>query len=73
MRNLVPGESFPTILVPGRYGRPANGVPGSCDPDLEWDGTASDGSSVPQGVYVVRLNTPDGNFFKRIVFMGPDF
>ena len=73
VRNLVPGESFPAILEPGRYGRPANGLPGSCDPDFEWDGTASDGSSVPQGVYVVRLNTADGNFFKRIVFMGPDF
>jgi subtilisin family serine protease len=73
VRNLVPGESFPTILMPGRYGRPANGVPGSCDRDLEWDGTASDGSSVPQGVYVVRLNAPDGSFFKRIVYMGPDF
>jgi subtilisin family serine protease len=73
VRNLVPGESFPAILVPGRYGRPANGVSGSCDPDLEWDGTAADGSQVPQGVYVVRLNAPDGNQFKRIVFMGSDF
>ncbi len=73
VRNLVPGSAFPAILPPGRYGRPAEGIGGSCDPNLAWDGTARDGSSTPQGIYLIRLTTPDGTFFKRIVYMGPDF
>jgi hypothetical protein len=73
VRNLVPAAVFPPILEPGRYGRPTENVFGSCDPNLEWDGTATDGTHVPQGIYLVRLSTPDGTFFKRIVYMGPDF
>ena len=70
--NLVPGENneFPTVLQADRYGRPNVGSIGPCDPRLEWDGTARDGSIAPRGIYVVRLVTPDGTFFKRIVFMG---
>jgi hypothetical protein len=72
VRNLVPGESreFPTVLPADRYGRPSVGVQGICDARLEWDGTARDGSVAPRGIYVVRLVTPDGTFFRRIVFLG---
>ncbi len=73
VQNLIPGGSFPPALQPGRYGRPAVGSPGSCDPGLEWNGTASDGMVVPRGIYLVRLHTPAGTFFKRVVFMGADF
>jgi subtilisin family serine protease len=71
--NLVPGSAFPPTLEPGRYGRPSAGGSGSCDPNLEWDGVAADGTVVPQGIYLVRLDSPDGVIFKRIVFMGADF
>ncbi|NIM48433.1 MAG: S8 family serine peptidase [Gemmatimonadales bacterium] len=73
VRILVPTAEFSGLLQPGRYGRPAVGAPGQCDPRLEWDGTASDGSTVAQGVYLLRLQTPAGTLFKRIVFMGPEF
>lgn len=53
-----------------RLNQPTLHMTGSCDPDFEWDGTASDGAPVPRGIYLLKLDTPDGIFFKRIVFMG---
>jgi hypothetical protein len=73
VRSLVPGTEFTSTLQPGRYGRPAGGDPTSCDPRLEWDGTASDGATVPQGIYIARLVTPAGTYTRRIVFMGAGF
>jgi hypothetical protein len=73
MREIVPGTEFPGDLPAGRYGRSANGTPGSCDPRFEWNGTAPDGSALPQGIYIVRLVTPDATFTKRIVYMGRDY
>ncbi len=69
VRNLVPGDLFSDVLDAGRYGRAAAGSSG-CDGRLEWDGTASDGRFVPRGIYPVRLKTPAGTFFKRIVYLG---
>ncbi len=68
---LIPNGDLPTNLPAGRYGRPAGG--GSCDARFEWDGRAANGTPQPRGLYLVRLVTPDGTFFKRIVFMGTDF
>ncbi|MDH3368955.1 MAG: S8 family serine peptidase, partial [Gemmatimonadota bacterium] len=73
VRRMVPGTQLANILQPGRYGRSAGGAPSSCDPRLEWDGTAGDGSIVPRGIYVARLVTPTGTFTRRIVFMGAGF
>jgi subtilisin family serine protease len=70
VRNVVPGTRFPTTLQPGRYGRGESGGPGSCDPALQWDGTASNGGRLPRGIYVIRLKTPDGTFLKRVVYLG---
>jgi hypothetical protein len=70
VRNLVPAHTFPTTVPAGRYGRGQFGNTGRCDPRLEWDGTATDGSVMPRGIYPVRLKTAKGTFFKRIVFMG---
>jgi hypothetical protein len=70
VRPLIPTADLGPFLRPGRYGRPSSGV-GSCDPRLTWDGTASNGARVPAGVYLARLSTPIGTFFKRIVYLGP--
>jgi len=73
VRQIVPGDDVAGDLPPGRYGRPASGAPGSCDPRFEWDGTAPSGTAVPQGIYIIRLVTPDATFTKRIVYMGAGF
>ncbi len=73
LRNMVPGTRFPTTLQAGRYGRGESGGPGSCDPALQWDGTAANRERVPRGIYIIRLRTPDGTFLKRIVYMGERF
>ena len=70
VRTLVPGDAFPDPLPAGRYGRPGGAAGGRCDANLEWDGRAEDGTLVRQGVYLAKLATPDGTFFKRIVFLG---
>jgi hypothetical protein len=70
LRRLLPGGPFGVFLSAGRYGRPSTIDGGRCDPQLEWDGTARDGSFVPAGVYLARLATPDGAFYRRIVFLG---
>ena len=71
VRTLIPGDAFPDPLPTGRYGRPGGAAGGRCDANLEWDGRTEDGTVVRQGVYLVKLVTPDGTFFKRIVFLGP--
>jgi hypothetical protein len=73
VRTLVPGAAFDAVLPPGRYGRAQADGPGSCDPRLEWDGTADDGRVLPQGIYIARLVTPTETLTKRIVYMGRDF
>jgi len=70
VRSLVPANVFPTTVPAGRYGRGHSGETGRCDPRLEWDGTTSNGTVVPRGIYPVRLKTSKGTFFKRIVFLG---
>lgn len=73
VRRLFPQAGQSPELQPGRYGRPAVEQPGQCDPQFEWDGTAHDGGSLPRGIYLVKLESPAGVFFKRIVYMGSDF
>jgi hypothetical protein len=70
VRTLIPGAGFASILQAGRYGRAEPGTTG-CDPQLSWDGTAPDGTPVTAGVYLAKLGTPEGTFFKRIVYLGP--
>lgn len=70
LRTLIPSTAFPDPLPAGRYGRPGAAGGGRCDANLEWDGRAEDGEFVLQGIYLAKLVTPDGTFFKRIVFLG---
>jgi subtilisin family serine protease len=69
VHRLIP-PAFTDPLPAGRYGRPGPAGGGRCDPSLEWDGRAEDGELVPQGIYLAKLVTPDGTFFKRMVFLG---
>ena len=70
VRRLLPAPGLlGPFLRPGRYGRPESGGSG-CDPQFAWDGTTEGGETVNAGVYLAKLATPDGVFFKRIVFQG---
>jgi hypothetical protein len=69
VRRLIPSADFPTGLVAGRYGRGTPGGP-ACDPRFSWDGPTARGDSAPAGVYLVRLRSPTGTMFRRIVFRG---
>jgi hypothetical protein len=69
VRQVLPSAGLGPILPPGRYGRPEPGTAG-CDPRFAWDGTTDRGASVSAGVYLAKLTTPEGVFFKRIVFLG---
>jgi len=71
VRRLIPGTVYGPFLRSGRYGRPLSTDVVGCDPALEWDGTAADGRPVPRGIYLAKLETPDGVLFKRIVYLGP--
>jgi subtilisin family serine protease len=69
VRRLVPAPDQGLFFRPGRYGRPESGL-GRCDPRFEWNGTATNGELVPAGIYLAKLDTPAGTFFRRIVFLG---
>jgi hypothetical protein len=71
VKNVVPGSTFGPEIPAGRYGRPTPSATTGCNPDFVWDGSTNRGSRVPRGIYLVKLETPDGTYFKRIVFLGP--
>jgi hypothetical protein len=70
VRTLIPSDAFTEPLPAGRYGRPGGAASGRCDSNLQWDGRTEDGRDVLRGIYLAKLVTPDGVFFKRIVFLG---
>jgi hypothetical protein len=70
IRRLLPRNDLGPVLRRGRYGRPEVGDPG-CDTRFTWDGTTEAGVNVNPGVYLAKLTTAEGVFFKRIVFTGP--
>lgn len=71
VRTLIPSDAFTEPLPAGRYGRPGGAASGRCDQNLQWDGRTEDGRDVLRGIYLAKLSTPDGVFFKRIVYLGP--
>ncbi len=71
VRVLLPNASTPQFLQPGRYGRASPTSATGCDPTLTWDGTASDGTVVPRGVYLIRLRAGGAQSIKKAVFQGP--
>lgn len=69
VRRIAPAADQSPFFRPGRYGRPEVGA-GRCDPRFEWDGTAANGERVAAGVYLAKLDSPAGTFFRRIVYLG---
>jgi hypothetical protein len=69
VRRLLPSTEFPEVMPPDRYGRGDAGG-NVCDPRLTWDGTATNGRTVPPGVYLVRLKASGAAAFRRMVFRG---
>ena len=70
VRRLIPAPDLGPFFTAGRYGRPPVGSVTQCDPRFSWDGTAGNGTTAPAGLYLAKLTTPDGNFFRRLVFLG---
>jgi hypothetical protein len=70
VRRLLPSDQVPGPLDVGRYGRPAGDFPGTCDPNMAWDGKDETGAYVRPGVYLYRLIAPGFRDAKRIVFLG---
>ena len=71
VRRLLPNASSPQFLQAGRYGRATPTADQGCDPTLTWDGRADDGSTVPRGVYLIRLRVGGEQSIKKAVFQGP--
>ena len=71
VRRLLPNASTPQFLPPGRYGRATSTSDDGCDPQTTWDGRADDGSTVPRGVYLIRLRISGAQSIKKAVFQGP--
>ena len=70
VRRLLPNASSPQFLQAGRYGRATPTADQGCDPQLTWDGRADDGSTVPRGVYLIRLRVGGEQSIKKAVFQG---
>ena len=70
VRRLLPNAATPQFLPAGRYGRATPTADTGCDPETSWDGRADDGSTVPRGVYLIRLRAGGAQSIKKAVFQG---
>jgi hypothetical protein len=72
VRTIVPSPTVPGQLPAGRYGRGTGDIPNGfgCDGRFVWDGTASDGSLVPPGVYLLRMRADGIDTARRMLFLG---
>jgi len=71
VRTIVPSPQVQGFLDAGSYGREVAGTNAGCDPRFSWDGRASDGHSVPPGVYLARLHADGSWQTRKMVFRGP--
>ena len=70
VRRILPNAATAQFMPPGRYGRATPTTDQGCDPTLTWDGRAQDGSTVPRGVYLIRLRAGGVQSIKKAVFQG---
>ncbi len=73
VKQLIPSQpGCGTVhLDAGLFGRTGGSISDPCA-STEWDGTDADGRTVPRGVYLLRLQTDQGSFVRRILFLPPD-
>ena len=72
VRTIVPSAEIPTRQPAGRYGRLTGNIPDGfgCDDRFTWDGVASDGRTVPAGVYLLRMRADGTEVTRRMLFLG---
>jgi hypothetical protein len=72
VRTLVPSGEIPGRQEAGRYGRLTGNIPDGfgCDDRFTWDGVASDGRTVPAGVYLLRMRADATEVTRRMLFLG---
>jgi hypothetical protein len=72
VRTLVPSSNISGQLSAGRYGRGTGDIPNGfgCDGRIIWDGTASDGTLVAAGVYLLRMRADGADIVRRMLFLG---
>lgn len=72
VRTLVPSGEIQSRQPAGRYGRLTGNVPDGfgCDERFTWDGVASDGRTVPAGVYLLRMRADGTEVTRRMLFLG---
>jgi hypothetical protein len=72
VRTLVPSSGIPSRQPAGRYGRATGNIPDGfgCDDRFTWDGVASDGRTVPAGVYLLRMRADGTEVTRRMLFLG---
>ena len=72
VRTLVPSATMPSRHEVGRYGRATGNIPDGfgCDERFTWDGVASDGRTVPPGVYLLRMRADGADAVRRMLFLG---
>jgi hypothetical protein len=70
VRSLVPAAEVGGVLPAGRYGRATPGGSSGCDPRFAWDGRASDGRTVPTGVYLLRMRAGAVDMTRKMLYRG---
>ena len=72
VRTLVPSGEIQTRQPAGRYGRLTGNLPDGFGSDerFTWDGVASDGRTVPAGVYLLRMRADGVEVTRRMLFLG---
>ncbi|MGQ0713627.1 MAG: hypothetical protein ACT4PJ_07820 [Gemmatimonadaceae bacterium] len=72
VKTLVPSAAIPSLHQAGRYGRGSGDMPNGfgCDGRYIWDGVASNGTTAPAGVYLLRMRAGGLDLVRRMLFLG---
>jgi len=70
VRSIVPTAEIGGVMPAGRYGRATPGGSSGCDPRFAWDGRASDGRTVPTGVYLLRMRAGAIDMTRKMLYRG---
>jgi len=70
VRSIVPAAEIGGAMPAGRYGRATPGAGSGCDPRFAWDARASDGRTVPAGVYLLRMRAGTIDMTRKMLYRG---